>query len=91
MVVSIVPFLAASRSSSRGQRNYDVTSTENALWEAREMALAAMHKRTYARLRTRVLRQIVTTEAEKQRMIAGLEKVDTRARPLTRKRNAWHC
>jgi len=55
------------------------------------MALAAMHKRTYARLRTRVLRQIVTTEAEKQRMIAGLEKVDTRARPLTRKRNAWHC
>jgi HTH-type transcriptional regulator/antitoxin HigA len=47
------------------------------------MALAAIDKRTYARLLTRVLPQIVTTEAENQRMIAELEKLDTRGRPLT--------
>ena len=47
------------------------------------MALAAIDKRSYARLLTRVLPQIVTTEAENERMIAELEKLDTRSRPLT--------
>ncbi|MGA2738907.1 MAG: transcriptional regulator [Bryobacteraceae bacterium] len=47
------------------------------------MAVAAIDKRTYARLLTRVLPQIITTEDENQRMIAELEKLDTRGRPLT--------
>jgi len=47
------------------------------------MALAAIDKRSYARLLTRVLPQIVTTEAENERMIAELEKLDARGRPLT--------
>jgi len=47
------------------------------------MALAAIDKRAYAKLLTRVLPQIVTTEAENERMIAEMEKLDTRGRPLT--------
>ncbi|HXM42797.1 MAG TPA: hypothetical protein VN924_16210 [Bryobacteraceae bacterium] len=47
------------------------------------MAVAAIDKRTYARLLTRVLPQIITTEDENERMIAELEKLDTRGRPLT--------
>ena len=48
------------------------------------MALAAINKAAYARLLVRVLPQIITTEAENERMIAKLEKLDTRGRPLTR-------
>jgi len=47
------------------------------------MALAAINKRSYARLLTRVLPQIITTDDENERMIAELEKLDTRGRPLT--------
>ncbi|HUD98652.1 MAG TPA: hypothetical protein VMR62_03700 [Bryobacteraceae bacterium] len=47
------------------------------------MAVATIDKRTYAKLLTRVLPQIITTEDENQRMIAELEKLDTRGRPLT--------
>jgi len=47
------------------------------------MAVAAIDKRTYARLLTRVLPQIITNEDENERMIAELEKLDTRGRPLT--------
>jgi HTH-type transcriptional regulator/antitoxin HigA len=47
------------------------------------MALAAIDKRSYAKLLTRVLPQIVTTDDENERMIAELEKLDTRGRPLT--------
>lgn len=47
------------------------------------MALAAVNKRSYARLLTRVLPQVITTDTENQRMIAELEKLDTRNRPLT--------
>src|ERR1035438_8634806 len=47
------------------------------------MALAAINKRSYARLLTRILPQIITTDDENERMIAELEKFDTRGRPLT--------
>lgn len=47
------------------------------------MALGAINKRSYARLLTRVLPQVITTDAENERMIAELEKLDTRNRPLT--------
>lgn len=47
------------------------------------MALAAIHKRSYARLLTGVLPQIITTDDENERMIAELEKLDTSGRPLT--------
>ena len=47
------------------------------------MALAAIDKRSYAKLLTRVLPQIITTDDENDRMIAELEKLDTRGRPLT--------
>jgi len=47
------------------------------------MALAAINKRSYARLLTRVLPQIITTDDENERVIAELEKLDTHGRPLT--------
>jgi len=47
------------------------------------MALAAIDERSYAKLLTRVLPQIITTDDENDRMIAELEKLDTRGRPLT--------
>ena len=47
------------------------------------MALAAIDKRSYAKLLTRVLPQIITTDDENDRMIAELERLDTRGRPLT--------
>ena len=47
------------------------------------MALAAIDKRSYAKLLTRVLPQIITRDDENDRMIAELEKLDTRGRPLT--------
>jgi len=48
-----------------------------------KMALAAVNKRSYARLLTRLLPQVITTDTENERMIAELEKLDTRGRPLT--------
>ncbi|HUO28553.1 MAG TPA: hypothetical protein VMU80_05015 [Bryobacteraceae bacterium] len=47
------------------------------------MALTAINKRSYGRLLTRVLPQVITSEAENERMITELEKLDTRDRPLT--------
>jgi len=47
------------------------------------MALAAIDERSYAKLLTRVLPQIITTDDENDRLIAELEKFDTRGRPLT--------
>ena len=51
--------------------------------EVGEMALAAIDKRSYARLLARVLPQTITTDDENERMIADMEKLDTRGRPLT--------
>ncbi len=47
------------------------------------MAVTAINKRTYARLLTRILPQVISTEDENERMIAELEKLDTLARPRT--------
>jgi HTH-type transcriptional regulator/antitoxin HigA len=47
------------------------------------MALAAIDKSSYARLLTRVLPQIITTDKENNRIIAELERLDTCVRPLT--------
>jgi HTH-type transcriptional regulator/antitoxin HigA len=47
------------------------------------MALAEIDKRTYARLLTRVLPQVITTDHENERMVAELEKLDTRSHPLS--------
>lgn len=47
------------------------------------MALTAINKRSYARLLTRVLPQIIATEQENERVIAELEKLDTRDAPLS--------
>lgn len=48
-----------------------------------KITLAAIDKRSYARLLRRVLPQIITTGAGNEPMIAELEKLDTRGRPLT--------
>jgi hypothetical protein len=56
------------------------------------MPVAAIDKRTYAKLLTRVLPQIITTDDENERMIAELEKLDTRGRtPSPRKKSVWRC
>ncbi len=47
------------------------------------MALAAIDKRSYAKLLTRVLPQIITNDKENERLIAELEKLDALGRPLT--------
>lgn len=47
------------------------------------MAVGAVHKNAYSRLLTRILPQIITTDKENERMIAELENLDTRGRPLT--------
>jgi HTH-type transcriptional regulator/antitoxin HigA len=47
------------------------------------MALAAMNESAYGRLLARALPRVIETEAENERMIAELEKLDTRGRPLT--------
>ena len=56
------------------------------------MPVAAIDKRTYAKVLTRVLPQIITTDDENERMIAELEKLDTRGRaPSPRKKSVWRC
>ncbi len=59
--------------------------------EVEEMALAAIDRRAYARLLTRILPQIITTDYENERMIAELEKFDNAAAPSPRKRSPWRC
>jgi HTH-type transcriptional regulator/antitoxin HigA len=51
-----------------------------------EMAVATktINRTAYARLLTRALPRVIETEEENQRVIAELERLDTRGRPLTR-------
>jgi len=48
------------------------------------MALAVMNDNAYGRLLARAVPRVIETVAENERMIAELEKLDTRGRPLTR-------
>src|ERR1035441_3431352 len=47
------------------------------------MALATINEAAYGRLLARALPRVIKTEAENERMIAELERLDTRGRPLT--------
>jgi len=47
------------------------------------MALAAINEAAYGRLLARALPRVIRTEAENERMIAQLEKLDTRGHALT--------
>ena len=47
------------------------------------MALATINETAYGKLLARALPQVVKTGEENERMIAELEKLDTRGRPLT--------
>jgi HTH-type transcriptional regulator / antitoxin HigA len=44
----------------------------------------SINQTAYARLLSRVLPRVIETEEENQRVIAELERLDTRGRPLTR-------
>jgi HTH-type transcriptional regulator/antitoxin HigA len=48
-----------------------------------EMAIATINKAAYGKLLARTLPQVIKTEAENERMIAEVEKLHTRAEPLT--------
>jgi HTH-type transcriptional regulator/antitoxin HigA len=47
------------------------------------MALATTDEAAYGKLLARALPRVIKTEAENQRIIAELERLDTRGRPLT--------
>jgi HTH-type transcriptional regulator/antitoxin HigA len=47
------------------------------------MALATIDEAAYGKLLARALPRVIKTQAENQRMIAELERLDTRGRPLT--------
>jgi HTH-type transcriptional regulator/antitoxin HigA len=47
------------------------------------MALATIDEAAYGKLLARALPRVIKTEAENQRIIAELERLDTRGRPLT--------
>ena len=47
------------------------------------MALATMNEAAYGKLLARALPRVIETKEENERMIAVLEKLDTRGRPLT--------
>jgi HTH-type transcriptional regulator/antitoxin HigA len=47
------------------------------------MALVAIDEAAYGRLLARALPRVVKTQAENERIIAELERLDTRGRPLT--------
>lgn len=47
------------------------------------MAIATINERTYGKLLARVLPRVIETEKDNQAMIAELERLDTRERPLT--------
>jgi HTH-type transcriptional regulator/antitoxin HigA len=48
------------------------------------MAVATINEAAYGKLLARTLPRAIETEADNKRMIAELEKLDTRGRPLTR-------
>jgi HTH-type transcriptional regulator/antitoxin HigA len=48
-----------------------------------EMAVATINKGIYGKLLARTLPRVIETEEENERIIAELEKLDTRSRPLT--------
>ena len=48
------------------------------------MAVATINETAYGKLLSRALPRVIETEEENERMIAELEKLDTRGRPLTR-------
>ena len=48
------------------------------------MAVATINEAAYGKLLARTLPRVIETEADNERMIAELEKLDTRERPLTR-------
>lgn len=47
------------------------------------MALAAINETVYGKLLARALPRVIKTEKENERMVAELEKLDTRGKPLT--------
>jgi len=47
------------------------------------MAVATINKSIYGKLLARTLPRVIETEEENERIIAELEKLDTRSRPLT--------
>ena len=47
------------------------------------MAIAAIDEATYGKLLARALPRVIKTEAENRRIIAELERLDIRGRPLT--------
>ncbi len=47
------------------------------------MAVATINEAAYGKLLARVLPRVIETEEENELMIAALEKLDTRGRPLT--------
>ena len=47
------------------------------------MALAAINEAAYGKLLARALPRVIKTQAENERIIAELERLDTRGRPLT--------
>ena len=48
------------------------------------MAVTTINEAAYGKLLARTLPRVIETEADNERMIAELEKLDTRGRPLTR-------
>lgn len=50
------------------------------------MALAAINETVYGKLLARALPRVIKTEKENERMVAELEKLDTRGKPLTPKK-----
>ena len=48
------------------------------------MAVATINEAAYGKLLARALPRVIKSEAENERMIAELEKLDTRGRALTR-------
>ena len=48
------------------------------------MAVTTINEAAYRKLLVRTLPRVIETEADNERMIAELEKLDTRERPLTR-------
>src|ERR1035437_8401680 len=48
-----------------------------------EMAVAMINNAAYGKLLARALPRVIKTEEENERIVAELEKLDTRARPLT--------
>ena len=47
------------------------------------MALATINETVYGKLLARTLPRVIKTEKENERMVAELEKLDTRGKPLT--------